>query len=1069
MTKRIILLVASFLGVCLILLIFRQLNKGLESGPSGPDYDDHSELPYTGSDDENIIKVSDGSGVGGIDGGFIFTKPGKYSAGFQRRVSENENKLEFSQPWVNLINKKNGQVIRITAKSLWTAVNDFKQGSLPKRGTLQDDVRLLILKPTDKETTSEKGLLENQVKIDNVVYDVEIQIEMDSIIYEQEFSQVTTNGPVNITSPEFSAAGRYLNMQYDQINNRLQFLELLELKHLIFAKNLDELSSKRTDKPDEGSLSKNNNLSIKKSKSKIATYSLDILDDVVIVQGQRKLMGDSINILADFDPTRSFKSDTDKAPNKADKTPEAGQGSILKDQEDDPDAQTIITASGPLRITSLENIKPLGNDQKRLQLTIKGNPVKVLRDQDNDKVWGDDELAIQADEIIYNDPNETMKLTGSPQRAVWLSLGTTGQFAQAQKINVNLKDKLATLHGPGQANYDSTEKGEGGNKDKATAYSVNYSDKMEIHFSPSATQQRNNDPGDDLGGMPVDRIKTYGLTEIVDGDTTITTHGTLMTFYPEPESTPAQDKSQVEKNSFLLKTLQITQCMVIDPNSDFSCDHFTANFDLDESGRSSQLARIQTLGKLHTDSPEYHIEIIQSMHQQDDDPNMLLVFEPRPPVKDPNAQPEKKKNTGSLAGMGDLFGRSQLVSANIDAPGGKIILKDKVNHFAVTSEHIDGDGQEGDIMESGLWNITGPNSVIELADHGRLLGDKIILDLARGDCNIPGEGSMKLKSKTSLTGEQIEKPTDIQVRWAQGALYSTDSETMTFQKVTTEITGETKAGPRVSVLTCPEMVITLETPDDPIQERTPENIAAPSKPLGRATEKRKELNSLTAFGTDAQPVHLVSRQFDRPSGSLTSLMQMQVKTLNFDKKTEILLATGKGWIDMLNTPVQKIIPDTTVENTEMAVANGATAPNIPDNSLSSLLSNSISSGSGYTLVHFLDEMEFDIKKENIHFTHGIAMHQMPLLSDPNNEGSPLAPPAFSEKWPKGRSQLFCNDLKVVSQSDPNSPLADPDSVSHLLGEIGYVRAEGNVVFETAPEDFKRIFFTSDSITINNTH
>jgi hypothetical protein len=350
---------------------------------------------------------------------------------------------------------------------------------------------------------------------------------------------------------------------------------------------------------------------------------------------------------------------------------------------------------------------------------------------------------------------------------------------------------------------------------------------------------------------------------------------------------------------------------------------------------------------------------------------------------------------------------------------GNVYMSDP-NNNQFTADRLDGyldlealaADPNADITTAGEWFITGLPACVKSAQQGgQIQGEKIKLDLAKNQCVIEGPGNMTAQIGSGFVGTKTpatKKNLPIQINWQKKALYSIDSGNITLEEVTARIEEQTASTNRQSILTCPAMDITLTgDPNDP-------------------NSQKRRLNQFIAQGPQ---VILTSRRYDKATNTTLSDMQMQTSRLRFDKDSELLTADGPGWIEIIDIANE-------------SDPNKADPPS--DGSLDKLLARSLSSASAtptYTLVHFLGPMLYQVDKQELSFTDGLALHCIPIDNAKNIIAVAQDPYAWSTI--PDACQLHCDNLRLTPSSKSNSA----DAMLDGAAGVAHLYADGNVVFE----------------------
>jgi len=991
MTKKIILLSVTLLGVILCLLIYHQYSRDYAppAEQSRPAYED---ITITKPDEEEMIET----GPVRMGSEPIQVKIGRLERvhyvkrdengrilqefGFRERLSRGKKLLEFSEPFFRF-HRKDRQLIEITAPLLSMPVEFAGGQRLPDRGSLKGGVRIEIcrIEQSRPSASEEKGR-----RLTDFV------VEMEKLDFQREFSQLTSIGQVRITGTQISAAGSDLTLQYDQVRQRLQELELRRLDHLRLktttptqTKTAEEAEEK---KEIEGTVQKGDkteNESLlpderKTKKKKVEIYKLSLHQDVVVVRGQEELTADLVEILAEVGGSEEKRPDSAglSGPRftKEDEIKPA-ESAEEKEQEQEKEEEVIITCRGPLRIRPVDDVEPSAEGDK-LELVAYGAPVRVRREK---------EEVLRAEQIRYNLKHKTVALRSGKGHQVWLSMGQ-GQYATAD--NEVIYDPCTGLTFNGRL-LAATQKGQiEANQGHLTFYPSHPRD-ADSHKDP-----RKNDPFQTL------RIKTVKLGGGVK---------------------------------------------IADPNTFYSSDKLQAYFDHNDQG-DSQLNRILAQGAVRMENPDFLLEAQDNLQitffdEQSDSSQAgatqdFLIDKPKESI---GKTIEKIKNTRSQEAVPSLEqllvrGRPEYILAK--GAGGKVLFRDKKQKFEVKGDKLEGNANNGDIAKQGFWQIWGRPAEVKLAQQGNLQSKIIQIDLKTRYCTIPGEGGINALIADDLAGNAMVKPRPIEIKWLEGAGYSIDSNEVVAHEVTACLENQESDAIFYDVLSCPEMNITL-------RDEKKEN------------KSKKRLSDLWAEGPG---VRLVRDAYDPCTGGLMMRMEMEARRLHFDKAANLLTALGEGLIE---------------------ISDYRPAPTKGDRdkkeSLNNILSSSLGElGPAYTMIRFLNRMEYDLGTEKVFFYDDVGLRRLPISDQ-------VAVDSSDQMNIPGLMVLDCDELEVARGSsslddedkskskdkdkgkDEEKEKSTPSESSFDVGSLGYLRAEGNVVFEVIQSPEERHFFAGQTL------
>ncbi|MCK4627514.1 MAG: hypothetical protein KAT56_00850, partial [Sedimentisphaerales bacterium] len=220
----------------------------------------------------------------------------------------------------------------------------------------------------------------------------------------------------------------------------------------------------------------------------------------------------------------------------------------------------------------------------------------------------------------------------------------------------------------------------------------------------------------------------------------------------------------------------------------------------------------------------------------------------------------------------------------------------------------------------------------------------------------------------------------------------------------------------------------------------------------KENKSEKRLSDLWARGPGVQ---LIREAYDPCTGGLMMRMEMGAWQLHFDKAANLLTALGEGLIEISD---YRPAPADGERDKKESLDNNVprtSRPHLDDErgkkeSLNNILSSSLGElGPAYTMIRFLKRMEYNLDTEKVFFYDGVGLRRLPI-SD-----RVLADSSDRTNIP-GLMVLDCDELEVARDS---SSLVDKDNV----GSLGYLRAEGNVIFEVIQSPEERHFFAGQAL------
>ena len=379
MLKKIILAGVSIIAAVVGLLIYWSAsNMGpLEDRPAGP-----GPVPLQSGSDEDVEMLQIGtieSGAAGeltVETGrtedITFVRPiedGVLRTSFAKRIRGTEGVFQVSKPRYELL-YDNGSVIRLTAEVGSVPIDTT--GGLPEAGALEDSVRIEVY------DRSELTDVQAKPKPD----ELELLVELDRLDFEREFSRISSPGRVRITSDYLKLTGTDLAFQYDQINNRLQHLQVRRVEQLAVAGDALAPPTRDDDEPSPSDTHEDtarqptgvssadigeSSAAISESSAKIGpTYRLTIDNQVVVHSGQQRLAAETIEVMINLDFSSKALGTSQTSAAKDTTTAQAASKSA--DRPDKPVTWTRLTCQGPLQLT-LAQRQP-DKPTKRMEVTL---------------------------------------------------------------------------------------------------------------------------------------------------------------------------------------------------------------------------------------------------------------------------------------------------------------------------------------------------------------------------------------------------------------------------------------------------------------------------------------------------------------------------------------------------------------------------------------------------------------------------------------------------------------------------------------------------------------------------
>ncbi|MBI9018531.1 MAG: hypothetical protein JEZ07_14860 [Phycisphaerae bacterium] len=1081
MGKRLIMMGATFLGIILLLLVYMHFNSGLGIDSSTIEKPDGSGETDNSSNTDMIVAGNEDTRIGDIeDFEYLKKANGRIERiRFEERTPNKEGYLELKKPVAELSrikihqdnkdeskNYMDFQTVRVSARSLLAPV-DLKQGEMPEQGKLTGDVVVEMYRQkfplgTESPVFNEKDAI------------LEFRVQMADVTFRREMSDLRTDSKIIFESPKVKVVGSKLEIKFDQINQRLQYLELREPESISFdagsfdpAKMTAETNSET--EPTVEPVETKTKPEAKPKRSKAATYQLSLLQNVVIdmPDKQQKISADSIVIEIGFDPADDkFKDEADAPQDNSDPT--------ANDDTTEPVSNFItLTCDGPLEITTLE--KDFNKNHFAFTATgnLENNKAVTITEFSQNKPEGLDtfkcdravfnRMMIENDMVLYNH----MVLESKSDKAVELSISEDQYVSANDRIVIwqQQKENWIRLFGPGQVRmlYKDGAALPETTTDKAkearppTPIEMDYENQVEIALYPESNIANafgnKTKPEIYIKSINIiDRVETRFETVEDTGIsyTKVIANGIHSDFWQPAKKTA--DAVLVEKGKPLdllrlmqfrnnIEVLTATNKEYLNLTNSFSCESLDIAFEGDSKENNELI--VTAIGK---------VDLQTEIYQMNSPGSIVLKFR--------NVDPAIALVAGDKADkLLALLKNRQLSQAILKADDidGQVYICDNENGFEARGHSIIG-ASDNDLRTSGSWTLAarpGQQAQIDYidqkvadgtkADKITLLGEHIEMDTAKNICTINDTGNIAILSKTKLDGNISPEPLEININWHNGADFILDEQKIVFRDVTATAIEQYSS----TVIKCPVMTISFE-----------EFIKADGK-------KTRNLKNFIATRTDGDMsvtdntdmVSLESIEYDPVTKDLSQQVAMQAQqiTLNnnatdkLDEKGNIifektLLVDGEGWIHAFNFPVaqeeQQAI--TSLEDFNVADFDVKTAPQ-PSGLFSS-------TEPGYNLIHFTGQLQYDT--QTITLNDGIALHHVPLVDDqlPYDENQQLI-------WNKNTALLHCDSM-IITGNFGGMFVKDKTSEDKNL----IVKAQGDVVFRMASDDSNIFFFASESFT-----
>jgi len=1033
MAKKMILFAVTLVSVLVVFLIYQQ-----STSVDGPTSTSEPTAPRPIA--ENIDKVkplSSGSletGVvklGGSDN-LVFTATDKgrivRKFGFAERLESPEGILKISQPWVQIFPKdpQSRSIVEITARTGSVPVESSSgRIEMPQMGQLEDvRVEMIQLAP------DQQGLADPLKRDAAVEYAVEMEVLLEGLVgFELEFSRLNCPGRFEVSSAQFDASGWGLNLQYDQVNEALQDLELLRLERLAMSRGSLAGQSESGESKLEGDLadaekSSPDSAAEKVDKRRIATYRFTLVDEVVVDQGGEKLLADKLEIIKDVDYAQ-LRPGGKSAEGKADKTSDADEA---KDDElpeaglSEAEPKVLVTCKGPLRITTVTDEAIIGITERtgeRLEMTATGQPARIYR---NDRV------AVEADRIVFNQVTMRSGFISDSARPVKLSLADDQLITARTEVEVDHARRVAELTGPGIIEYASEADQE--------SSTIAYQGQLQVQFGQSQQPQE----GDELfsSWSAVEQFSFEGRLTAQSEQGKFEADKGLLKFYPALPPDPNAGDTDQQNRSGPLESIDLWGNVIGLGNSSsfFARDHMQATYALDSNKQKSCLQEILARGNVRAEDPNFIIEAGESLQ---------LVFDTGLDAEGVvgtdvvGTDVAETDVAGAAEGLdiGQMFENADFRSAVARGPDNSVRLTSKDEGYLIVGDYAEGDAADD------LWKISGdPARIVSLHKEDRLEAPLIIANRKTGLFETPGAGRMNVTVKGDMFGQNLSEPMPMFIEWQDGARFNLDDGTVVLGEAQgrLEVTDQTL---QVTEITGREFVVefadkaadeakdavnnAVKTADDKDSSQTGGNDLLSNRKLSR-------------FVAAGPGVQVTRSEFDTQSEKLLNKMELQGTELQYNDLNQELLLPGPGWVEV-------------VDYREKAAGDRG---NTFNNSVAGMLGRE---GASYSLVQFGQFMKFDQARRKLTFAGDVAVDQVPLHKEMAQYSNLI------EQSP-GIRRLVCDDFDVYFQQAGQDKSEKPSDKADL-GVVNLVQAHGGIFAEAVTENGQKHIFSGQELAYDN--
>jgi lipopolysaccharide export system protein LptA len=754
--------------------------------------------------------------------------------GFTRRLSSERGVLVLSDPWVKFYSKSQ-RIIYITATRASVPLEGGAgQIRVPERGTLEEKVIIRGYHLPQSETiaagnepASPRSITMNppgatpaspasRQRSDMSDQQPEWTIEMEQVDFETEFSRITSGGAVKVKSNAFSAQGGDLMLRYDQLNERLQELELRRLDWMEINGSDSSLGSGDSSAGGERQSSDKTDSTSKKQKTdkkQSDVYRLVLSQDVRVEQDQDVLTADQMAIVMGSDYSTSMGRKPADSPSSTQSRsavkspPKAPSGGF----NFEPGKTARVTCRGGLTVTAVDQPDP----DTGLTFAAQGNPIQLRRAG---------QIVMESQKLNYSHDTGLFDLTAADDRPVKLSLSPQQWVTAHKSVRVEENTGWAMLSGPGVIEYipDRQTAEKTNSESQSVPAQIRYEDHLKVKFAmTTASPTRRSEI---LWGQASEIEFTGRLNAKTTNGEVSADQGSL-TFYPDdtpfPAAKPGGTTVQSPEQSRRIKTLQLSGHINAEgPGNRFTADQLTAEFTLPPKATStdeSTVHHIVARGDVEAEDDSYLIQAAESLE---------MTFDATPDLKsgasgtDSSAAVVKSRDNSSSAATGEsglgfdrIMSRKKPNQVLASGPGGKVRLKDKKQKLSLTGDRVEGNAV------TDQWTIKGDPARIVMADQDTLQGSTLIIDRSKETYEVVGKGRITAMTRTDLTGSALRDAAPITIDWTQSAVYHATGNRISFQGVTARLDQQRAEKRQSGEMTCPTMTVYLTGENRPPHHR----------------------------------------------------------------------------------------------------------------------------------------------------------------------------------------------------------------------------------------------------------
>ena len=1018
MAKKLILIIASLFGVLLLGLIFMSMNQGLT--------EDMTQLVPPELDD-SINDTGDSKDIDNIKAGdieiremkdFVWRQPG-LEFGFLERAHKTEGKVQILDTWVNLFSDKN--IVRITAdKGIIPMESDniFQSQHMPNEGILEGNVTIEVYRKPDG------------IGFDNFKFDPkqkELVVELGRTKFEREFSRIVGEGKVRVVAHEFVATGEGLIMQYDQINKKLQLLDIAKMQKLSVALKKENSSIQDPSKQNDSDEQKNTNQPPAAPKE-FMTYNLNLSNNIRIQTDDGTFTADNLAIMADISSGSELIQISNDATKGGDDSKEQGSGSVVANNSFDRSDRRMVTMTcdGSLVITSPEESFVSQNGLPRIRMEATGAPVEIYRNG---------EPALKCDMLVYEqntegNNNHLIKLVSKEQfDSIYLAQGNLRSVTASKEIKYDFGTNIATLLGPGKIKSLVSD---------SIQSNIDFKDQIKVKFLGQPTDDELNIKL--TSNAKVEWIECLGTVEAKIEERLISADKVRINFFNANAATGSNQED--DKSIPPVENMIMTGNVVMkDSQSVFNCGKLITRFR--NFNNKSELQSLWASNNIKIETEKYLIDVAD---------RLLVNLGAAISQNNTNGTKSDSSQT-AFSGVSTMFDDLNPVYVLAEGANNKVLFKDKEKGNIVKGSKIEGklpdtSTGEGDepvitalnLSNDGIWTIDGTSdgklAVVEIGET-TASGKSIVLNQQNGFCSIAGKGNFILPASGDITGQQISDSISVEISWLDGIVYDTENGIIMLKQATFEFDQlASKTILQNSKLYADNADITLSVKD-----------------INENNEPSYELKNFRAYGPN---VRIIRNEIDLVNNDLISQSQMSASQILLEAIPHArITASGGGWVEhiVLCKP-DSVIPT----EAELAKSNG--------NNTESEAYNP-----GYYFLQFSKAMDIDMETMDLEFADPISIHFLPL----DNGQKGIAALGDSIELPAGGRRLYCDSLKLINKEidklatmEEFSESSGNDAVAESVGfgQLGYIYAKGNIFLELKDANSEKHVFTAESMLLD---